>query len=45
VNFVNYTQGFEQGINTRVRAFAVMGNVLIMATSDTNPTIWIRRVQ
>ncbi len=45
VNFVNYTQGFEQGINTRVRAFAVMGNTLIMATSDTNPTIWIRRVQ
>jgi hypothetical protein len=45
VNFVNYTQGLEQGINTNVRTFAVMGNVLIMATSDTNPTIWIRRVQ
>jgi hypothetical protein len=45
VNFTDYSQGLEQGARTRVKTFAVMGNVIIMATSDTNPTIWIRRVQ
>jgi len=45
VNFTDYSQGLEQGARTSVQTFAVMGNVIIMATSDTNPTIWIRRVQ
>ncbi len=45
VNFTDYSQGLEEGARARVRAFAVMGNVIIMATSDTNPTVWIRRVQ
>ncbi len=44
VNFTDYSQGLEQGANTNIRTFAVIGNTLIMATSDTNPTIWIRRV-
>jgi hypothetical protein len=44
VNFTDYSQGLGQE-NDNVQTFAVMGNVLIMATSNTNPTVWIRRVQ
>lgn len=43
VNFTDWSQGIPQQ-NDNVADLAVMGNVVIMASSDPSPTIWIRRI-
>lgn len=44
VAFTNWSQGIPE-TNDNIADIAVMGNVVIVATSDTNPTVWIRRAQ